>query len=129
MRLPEDFDIFPDEYFDLIVHNHVLEHIPGTYREHLARFLDILKPGGHMVFTVPVIRKDRPTLEGGEDLASNDERLKVHGQVDHYKTFGTDFLPYCNALPAQFYEMDISGEKRVELQASKLEPVFVLTKS
>lgn len=28
--LPDDSRIFTDRYFDLILHNHVLEHIPGS---------------------------------------------------------------------------------------------------
>lgn len=97
LQLPDGFKIFPDEYFDLIVHNHVLEHIPGGFKSHLDEFYRLLSPGGVMAFTIPDFRINsglKDTIEDGEFLASDAERLRIHGQADHIKTFGTDLIEY-----------------------------------
>lgn len=102
LALPEGFDIFPDCYFDLILHNHVLEHIPGDYRDHLTQFVRLLRSGGHMVFTVPGISRSSKTVQGGENLPSDEERLRLHGQSDHYKSFGYDFIDWFGSAPGNF---------------------------
>ena len=94
MRLffPDDFKVFTDGYFDAVLHNHVLEHIPGHYRDHLIEFTRLLKPGGRMIFSVPGPYKGQSTVEGGEHLASDAERLAKFKQEDHFKLFGDDFV-------------------------------------
>lgn len=104
LRLPEGFEIFPNDFFDLIIHNHVLEHIPGCFKSHINEFHRLLTPGGIMAFTIPdyrITKGIKETIEGGEFLPSNEDRLKIHGQVDHYKTFGADLIDY---LTSQFSE-------------------------
>lgn len=96
---PNDFKIFPDSYFDAILHNHVLEHIPGHYRDHLIAFTRLLKPGGRMIFSVPGPYLGRQTIEGGENLASDAERLEKFLQEDHFKLFGADFVSFISEIP------------------------------
>lgn len=63
---------FADETFDLCVHSEVFEHVAEDHQG----FRDIhrvLKPGGLMVFTVPVFDRDN-TVERA--------RL-VHGEIEH----------------------------------------------
>lgn len=99
--LPQDFALLADMSFDLIVHNHVLEHIPGHYVEHLKEFWRILRPGGQMLFTIPDISigtGQAQTIQGGEFLASDQLRLQHHGQEDHYKTFGRDLFLWLNRI-------------------------------
>ncbi|MFD0918005.1 class I SAM-dependent methyltransferase [Pseudahrensia aquimaris] len=88
---PDDFTIFPDGYFDAILHNHVLEHIPGHYGDHLRAFTRLLSPGGKMIFSIPGPYLDRETIEGGEHLSSDAERLEAFLQEDHFKLIGSDF--------------------------------------
>jgi phosphoglycolate phosphatase len=97
LHLPEGFEIFPDGYFDLIVHNHVLEHIPGSFRSHIDEFHRLLAKDGVMAFTIPDYRITigvKDTVEGGENLATDEDRLREHGLEDHYKSFGTDLIDY-----------------------------------
>lgn len=105
LRLPDDFHIFPDGYFQLIVHNHVLEHIPGSFRSLIDEFHRLMDVGGAMAFTIPevgIARKRTQTVEGGEHLASDADRLREHGQGDHIRTFGLDLLEYLRAKFATF---------------------------
>jgi SAM-dependent methyltransferase len=100
LRLPEGFEIFPEGYFQLIVHNHVLEHVPGSYRAHIDEFHRLLQVGGAMAFTIPetgISKGVRETVEGGERLPSDEDRLREHGQGDHVRTFGLDLLDHLAA--------------------------------
>ena len=94
LYLPEGFGIFPDNYFDAVLHNHVLEHIPGHFGDHLRGFARIVKPGGYMIFSVPGPYLDRKTVEGGELLSSDAERLERFLQEDHFKLLGADFVEF-----------------------------------
>lgn len=116
LKLPEDLAIFPDEYFDLIVHNHVLEHIPGSFRLHIDEFYRILSEDGVMVFTIPeykITRGVRQTIEFGENLPTDQDRLREHGQRDHYKTFGTDLIEYLQTKFSKFEAMLLDDSELV----------------
>jgi SAM-dependent methyltransferase len=114
--LPQGFEIFPDGYFHAIIHNHVLEHIPGNFTTHLEAFVRILRPGGHMIFSVPGPYIDRLTEEGGEHLKSPAERLVRFKQEDHLKIFGADFVSHIQNIPGGLLVPDgVTDEKRAEL--------------
>ncbi|MFK5977644.1 MAG: methyltransferase domain-containing protein [Rhizobiaceae bacterium] len=98
LYFPQDFDLFPDGYFTAILHNHVLEHIPGHYGDHLIAFTRMLAPGGKMIFSVPGPYLDRQSVEGGEHLASDAERLEKFLQEDHYKMLGADFVDFLRGM-------------------------------
>lgn len=125
LKMPENFEIFPDDYFDLILHNHVLEHIPGDYHAHMEQFHRILKPGGQMIFTIPLC-SSRKTCQGGELMNSDDERLAAFGQKDHYKIFGQDFLNVFKTLKCKFEFMHIPEDVRTKLNG--YDPIYVYTK-
>jgi len=114
--LPNDLRIFPDGYFDFVVHNHVLEHIPGHWKDHLAEFKRLLAPGGSMIFTVPGPVMSTVTEEGGEHLLNDSERLAKFGQVDHVRRFGSDLPAYLAASPNMKFEFDsLSAEERSKI--------------
>lgn len=110
---PQDFALFPDGYFQAILHNHVLEHIPGHYGDHLKEFIRLLSPRGKMIFSIPGPFKGVKTREGGEHLKSDAERLREFLQEDHYKMFGDDFVPTLAALDGgQLVEDGVTDEMR-----------------
>lgn len=127
LALPEGFDVFPDNFFDLILHNHVLEHIPGSYRDHLSQFCRILSSGGHMVFTLPGLSRTLISVEGGEGLASDEDRIRLHGQSDHFKSFGYDLIEWFDSAPGAFAPMEIPANVRNALRAPS-DSVFVFSK-
>jgi len=112
--LPQGLEQFDDGSFDYIIHNHVWEHIPGTWKDHVEPFRRVLKVGGKMIFTFPFSHKWSPeeTQEGGEFLASDEERLRVFGQHDHVRLFGLDF-------PSAISEIDGIGLRLDGLSASE----------
>lgn len=110
--LPNDFLKIPDEYFYLILHNHVLEHIPGTYTKHIDQFHRVLEKDGAMVFTLPdeyIMKGIVKSVEGGEKLPSDKHRLEKFGQVDHYKYLGLDFVEY---LKTKFSIVELLADRR-----------------
>ena len=68
------------------------------------------------------------TLEGGELLSSDADRLKLHGQADHYKTFGRDFFDFFESLNGTLAEANIPVESRQRLRAST-DVVYVFRKN
>lgn len=86
-----DLEYFEDASFDLIVHNHVLEHIPCDVAGALRELNRMLAPGGLHLFSVPFRRG--PTRENlSPDLPAG-ERIRQFGQIDHLRMFGTDDFP------------------------------------
>jgi phosphoglycolate phosphatase len=128
LRLPEDLRIFPPGYFQLILHNHVLEHIPGDFRDHLPAFTTLLKGRGHMVFTIPLSRSRPATVQFGELLSGDEERLRLHGQRDHFKSFGADFLEWFQSVPGHFQVMQIPQSVRAAVSAP-YDDVYVYRKA
>ncbi len=102
---------FADEQFDLVTHTEVFEHVVNDANG-FAEMFRILKPGGKMVFTVP--------LEG---VAKTVERAKIiNGKIEHMlePEFHGDHLTN-GILAFRNYGLDISdrlklaGFKQVEI--------------
>jgi phosphoglycolate phosphatase len=129
IRLPDDLDIFPDNYFDYLIHNHVWEHIPGNWRDCIHPFMRIVKPSGKMIFTVPFgIHSPKLTIEGGEHLKSDKERMKLFHQSDHLKLFGFDMFEYLDQLDGFRFETDNIETSTKRNFNSPHSRVFLLTK-
>nr|WP_305111177.1 methyltransferase domain-containing protein [Shinella lacus] len=96
--LCSDLDRFAPASFDIVLHNHVLEHVACDYKAVAARLDGLLKPGGLHIFSVPF-------LEGGFrealDERTDDYRTDHFGQWDHMRIFSPeDFLQTLgSALP------------------------------
>jgi phosphoglycolate phosphatase len=124
---PQDFRIFPDAYFDFVIHNHVLEHLPGHFRDHLLQFCRLLKRGGCMIFSVPGPLLSVPTVEGGEHLATDAERIERFGQKDHLKQFGKDLAEYMATIPGGKFSWDnVSDKQRAQISIKPRSTLFLL---
>jgi SAM-dependent methyltransferase len=80
---------FPDNTFDAILCNHVLEHIPDD-RKAMNELYRVLKPGGWAILQVPVSRILEQTYEDFT-ITSPQEREKHFGQKDHVRIYGKDY--------------------------------------
>ena len=81
---------FEDNYFDLIICNHVLEHIPNDLVA-MQELYRVLKKDGCGVLQTPY----SPVIEKSfEDSTINTEekRKEFFGQADHVRVYGTDFF-------------------------------------
>ena len=81
---------FEKNSFNLILCNHVLEHIPDD-RQAMSELFRVLKKGGTMIAQVPLDEKRTKTFEDKSILKSSD-RTKAFGQYDHVRIYGMDFF-------------------------------------
>ena len=81
---------FDSDSFDVILCNHVLEHIPddGKALEELYR---VMKPGGWGIFQVPQDLGREHTFED-PGITDKEERRRIFGQYDHVRVYGRDFF-------------------------------------
>jgi SAM-dependent methyltransferase len=81
---------FPENTFDAVLCNHVLEHVNDDIKA-MSEICRVLKPGGFAIMQVPFFR---PIPEKTyEDFSVTDpkEREKAFGQDDHVRKYGTDY--------------------------------------
>jgi SAM-dependent methyltransferase len=88
------FDItaipFDDAEFDVVLCNHVLEHVVEDRRA-MRELFRVLKPGGVLYSMHPVNFRLERTVEDPSVVAPND-RARLYGQSDHVRTYGRDFV-------------------------------------
>ena len=80
---------FPDNSFDVILASHILEHIPDD-KKAISELFRVLKPGGWAVLQVPISWGTENTIEF-ENITSEEDRLKLYGQKDHVRIYGSDY--------------------------------------
>jgi len=79
---------FPDGTFDLIICNHVLEHVRDAVVS-VKEMYRVLKPGGRAICQTPFARRLTSTLEEPQLQSASDRRF-FYGQEDHVRLFGSD---------------------------------------
>ncbi|MGI9212292.1 MAG: class I SAM-dependent methyltransferase [Methylococcaceae bacterium] len=79
---------YPDESFDFIICNHVLEHIPDDSKA-IRELHRVLTPGGFAIIQIPYARNLKETLEDG--YSTPNDRLRHYGQKDHVRLYGMDY--------------------------------------
>jgi SAM-dependent methyltransferase len=80
---------YSDNQFDLIICNHVLEHIPDD-RLAISELLRVMKPGGQAIVQVPIDYNRSVTYEDFS-IISPEARLQAFGQKDHVRWYGCDY--------------------------------------
>jgi len=97
---------FADASIDLIIHSDTLEHVPDS-KAALEESQRVLKPGGHLFYTVPIVigrltstRHGLPPSYHGTSGA-NREDCKVKTE------YGADF--WCEILEAGFRELRLTS--------------------
>jgi SAM-dependent methyltransferase len=81
---------FDDASFDLVIANHVLEHVDDD-RAALAEIRRVLRIGGQAVLQTPFCAGLRGTWED-QAIVSPAARLQAYGQADHVRLFGADIF-------------------------------------
>ncbi|MGA1546347.1 MAG: class I SAM-dependent methyltransferase [Flavobacteriaceae bacterium] len=80
---------FEDNSYDLILCNHVLEHIPNDHKA-MSELYRVLKKGGTLIAQVP-LDENRTTTFEDNSITDPKERTNVFGQYDHVRIYGQDF--------------------------------------
>jgi len=80
---------FDNSTFDVVICNHVLEHVEDDHKA-LSEIYRVLKPGGYSIMQVPFNSSMEKTLE---DPSVNDpaERERLFRQKDHLRLYGLDY--------------------------------------
>jgi SAM-dependent methyltransferase len=79
---------FHDGSFDLLIANHVMEHVSDDGRA-LREIVRVLKPGGFAILQTPFSAKLHNTWEDA-GIDSDEARLEAYGQEDHVRLYGQD---------------------------------------
>lgn len=80
---------FSDSNFDVIICNHVLEHVTNDQKA-ISELYRVLSPNGVAFINVPIDMKRATTLENSE-YNTPELRFKYYGQHDHVRLYGRDF--------------------------------------
>jgi phosphoglycolate phosphatase len=75
--------------FDIILHSHVLEHLPCNIAHTLFHLHRMLKPDGKHFFMIPISNGRYDECFQELDI---DERCRRFGQADHMRHFGVEDL-------------------------------------
>ena len=80
-----ELDEYPSNHYDLILHLHVLEHVPCNIAYTLFHLHRMLKDGGRHLFVVPFMggKYDETFQDIGDE-----EAVRRFGQFDHVRRFG-----------------------------------------
>ncbi len=80
---------YPDNSFDVIICNHVLEHIIDDGKA-MSELYRTLKPGGWAILQVPISFKLKNTYEDFS-ITTENGREAAFGQGDHVRIYGEDY--------------------------------------
>jgi len=80
---------FPDSTFDVVICNHVLEHVDDDTKA-MRELLRVMKPGGFGIFQVPLDYSIDVTLED-KSINTPELREKYYKQRDHLRLYGKDY--------------------------------------
>lgn len=118
---------FNDNTYDVIICNHVLEHIVDDHKA-MSELYRVLKPKGWAILQVPMKISLEKTYE---DFSITDpkERQKHFGQYDHVRWYGMDYFERLKKVgfdvEVNFYSQKFSEEdqKRYGLNKNEILPI------
>ena len=99
---------FKDNEFDVILCNHVLEHILDDTKA-MQELYRILKPNGWGVFQIPQDLNREKTFED-HTIIDRHERAKIFGQYDHVRVYGRDYFDKLRTIGFKVDEVDYTSK-------------------
>jgi len=117
---------FGKNEFDMVICNHVLEHVPDD-RKAIREIFRVLKPGGCAILQVPTDYGREVTFED-PSVTDPMERLKLFRQKDHFRLYGKDYLN--RLMEAGFvigednYLMTLTQEERLQYRLPEMEYMY-----
>lgn len=95
---------FIDNSFDVILCNHVLEHIPDDTKA-MQELFRVLKPDGWGIFQIPQDLSRKETFEDNS-ITDKKERAQIFGQYDHVRIYGRDYFDKLRKIGFKVDEVD-----------------------
>jgi len=99
---------FKNDEFDIVLCNHVLEHIPDDTKA-MQELYRIMKPGGYGIFQIPQDLSRATTFED-DTITDQKERAKIFGQYDHVRVYGQDYFDKLRSIGFQVEEVDFTSK-------------------
>lgn len=81
---------FPENTFDAVLCNHVLEHVQDDVKA-MREIYRVLKPGGFSILQVPFFNPVPEKTFEDRSITDPRQREKAFGQDDHVRKFGKDY--------------------------------------
>ena len=104
---------FEDNSYDIILCNHVLEHIPDDTKA-MQELYRVLKPGGMGIFQIPQDLSREVTFSD-DSITDEKERAKIFGQYDHVRVYGRDYFDKLRSIGFKVDEVDYTKTITPEL--------------
>lgn len=120
---------YSDAYFDLVICNHVLEHIPDDIAA-MKEICRVLKPQGVAILLVPIGAKLEKTLEDSSK-ETEEQRSEAFGQYDHVRIYAED--DYIKRLETSNFKVEIgsnglTAEEIIKYGINPREKLFIAYK-
>ena len=97
-----------DSSVDIIICNHLLEHVESDYKA-LTEMNRIMRSGGMGVMLAPIDYTLETTFED-DTITDPKQRAEVFGQYDHRRIYGKDYLERLRAAGFEAFEIDYAAE-------------------
>lgn len=121
---------FEDNSYDIILCNHVLEHIPDD-KKAMSELLRVMKPGGWGIFQVPQ-ELERETSFEDDSITDKKKRAEIFGQYDHVRIYGKDYFKKLEEagfiVKPVSYSSELSAEEVDQYRLAKNEVIPLVYK-
>lgn len=104
---------FGNDTYDIILCNHVLEHIPDDTKA-MQELYRVLKPGGMGIFQIPQDLNREKTFEDNS-ITDAKQRAEIFGQYDHVRVYGRDYFDKLRSIGFTVVEEDYTKKIAPEL--------------
>ena len=98
---------FEDASFNVILCNHVLEHIHDD-KKAMQELYRVMRPNGWGIFQIPQDYDRNVTFED-DGITDKKERAKVFGQYDHVRIYGMDYFDKLRAVGFHVEEVNYTA--------------------
>ena len=122
---------YPENYFDLVICSHVLEHVPDDATA-MKEILRVLKVDGWGLLQVPMDMTLDQTYEDFS-ITNPEGRQKAFGQFDHVRIYGKDYKSRLEdagfVVELNSYASDVSAADRFKYGFGEGENLYLVRKS
>ncbi len=104
---------FADESYDVLICNHVLEHVTSDHKA-MSEIYRVLKPNGFAILQVPMDTNNSKTMEDS-NVTDPKERERLYRQKDHVRLYGLDYVDRLSDVGFDVTPIQYAKELSLEL--------------
>lgn len=116
---------YKENSFDIIICNHLLEHVPNDIAA-MKELFRVLKKGGKAILQVPISLNSAKTLEDFS-ITEPSQREITFGQADHVRIYGEDYLERLSSVGFLANRLNVS-KKYKKYGLNQKEDIFIVEK-